>query len=264
MLCVFFKGIMRIIDGKVCVLNCNIRRRNCLSISTTLSWWPSFRIGSWLDTPYQCGLFKPIDQVVAWPHRRLSMLLILFLCYCSWCSLCLSTWAMSSSGISKRTRRNGIAWKISHLGWVLLLKDWSIFLRLVDTKEGGDLSRYTPEEVEDYTRGFLVKGLFAYCRHPNYFGELFMWWTIWAFTLSSQYTAFQQSFHVGDLFNYACYSSIIMTLLFPRSSKITEKICLSKYAEYKSYIAKTNMIFPSFSRYVPEKQEWLLTNSDTS
>lgn len=126
---------------------------------------------------------------------------------------------------------------------------------LADTKEGADLSRYTPEEVEDYKRGFLVKGLFAYCRHPNYFGELFMWWTIWAFTLSSQFTAFQQSFQVWDLFNYACYSSIIMTLLFPRSSKITEKICMSKYAEYKSYIAKTNMILPSFSRYVPEKQE---------
>ena len=125
---------------------------------------------------------------------------------------------------------------------------------MADAKEKKDLSRYSAEEVEDYKRGFLVKGLFAYCRHPNYFGELFMWWTIWAFTLSSQTNAFQQSFHVTDLINYACYSSVIMTLLFPRSSKVTEKISLSKYPEYKHYISRTNMIFPSFSRYVPGKQ----------
>lgn len=164
----------------------------------------------------------------------------------------------------QENKKKWYCFKSSHWACCIIVKWLIYFFRLADTKEGGDLSRYTAEEVEDYTRGFLVKGLFAYCRHPNYFGELFMWWTIWAFTLSSQYTAFQQSFHVGDLFNYACYSSIIMTLLFPRSSKITEKICMSKYAEYKSYIAKTNMIFPSLSRYVPEKQDWLLTNSNAN
>lgn len=118
-----------------------------------------------------------------------------------------------------------------------------------------DQSKYTPEEIEDFKRGFLCKGLFSYSRHPNYFGELGVWWTIWAFTLSSQYTAFQQSFHVTDLFNYACYSSIIMSLLFPRSSKITEKISLSKYAGYKHYISNTNMIMPSFYSYTPQKQD---------
>lgn len=126
---------------------------------------------------------------------------------------------------------------------------------LADCKENKDLSNYTSEEIEDFKRGFLVKGLFAYSRHPNYFGELFMWWTIWAFTLSSQYSAFQQSFKIFDLFNYACYSSIIMTLLFPRSSMITEKISQSKYPSYKDYMSKTNMIIPSFTKYVPGKQE---------
>lgn len=124
-----------------------------------------------------------------------------------------------------------------------------------DCKEKKDLSQYSSAEVEDFERGFLIKGLFAYSRHPNYFGELFMWWTIWAFTLSSQYTAFQQSFHIFDLYNYACYSSIIMTLLFPRSSKITEKISLSKYPAYKHYMSKVNMIIPSFTAYHPEKQQ---------
>lgn len=35
---------------------------------------------------------------------------------------------------------------------------------------------YTKQEIEDFERGFLCKGLFAYSRHPNYFGDIFLWW----------------------------------------------------------------------------------------
>lgn len=126
---------------------------------------------------------------------------------------------------------------------------------IADCKENKDVSHYTAEEVEDFKRGFICKGIFAYSRHPNYFGELFLWWTIWAFTLSSQYNAFKQEFHVTDLYNYAMYASVIMTLLFPRSSKITEKISSKKYPGYKHYQSNTNMIIPSFTKYVPSKQD---------
>ena len=37
---------------------------------------------------------------------------------------------------------------------------------------------YTPQEVEDFQRGFLCKGLFAYSRHPNYFGDILLWWFV--------------------------------------------------------------------------------------
>ncbi len=125
---------------------------------------------------------------------------------------------------------------------------------LAECKEKKDVSKYSPEQVEDFKRGFICKGLFAYSRHPNYFGELFMWWTIWAFTLSSQYSVFMnQGFHFTDLFNYAMYSNVIMSLLFPRSSKVTEKISMGKYPDYRDYRAKVNMIFPSLTKYIPGK-----------
>ncbi len=125
---------------------------------------------------------------------------------------------------------------------------------LAECKENKDTSHYTQDQIEDFKRGFLCKGLFAYSRHPNYFGELFMWWAIWAFTLSSQYSVFvSEGFHFTDLFNYAMYSNVIMSLLFPRSSKVTEKISLSKYPEYRDYQARVNMIFPSLTKFVPGK-----------
>lgn len=126
---------------------------------------------------------------------------------------------------------------------------------LADCKSGKDVSLYTDSEIADFKRGFLCRGLFAYSRHPNYFGELFMWWTIWAFTISSQQSILlADGLHFTDLFNYAMYSNIIMSLLFPRSSKVTEKICVKKYPEYMHYQSKVNMIFPSFTPYVADKE----------
>lgn len=125
---------------------------------------------------------------------------------------------------------------------------------IADCKAKNDLSKYTPTEIEDFKRGFLVKGLFAYSRHPNYFGEIFCWFTIWAFTLSSQYTAMQADFHFTDLFNYSCFGSLIMLVLFPRSSALTEKIMAKKYTkDYEHYKSQVPMILPSLTAYeVPE------------
>ena len=36
--------------------------------------------------------------------------------------------------------------------------------------------KYSKEEVVDFERGFVCKGLFAYSRHPNYFGDMLLWW----------------------------------------------------------------------------------------
>lgn len=125
-----------------------------------------------------------------------------------------------------------------------------------EVKENKDVSHYSPEEIEDFKRGFICKGIFAYSRHPNYFGELFLWISIWAFTLTSQYTVFAtEGFKISDFFNYAVYSSLVMSFLFSRSYKVTEKISLSKYPAYKHYQENTNAIFPSLIAYVPKKIE---------
>ena len=59
-----------------------------------------------------------------------------------------------------------------------------------------------------YQRGFLVKGLYKYSRHPNYFGELFLWWCIYLFTVSSQYTLLRETFDYSLLFNYSMFGEI--------------------------------------------------------
>lgn len=38
---------------------------------------------------------------------------------------------------------------------------------------------------EDLERGFLTQGLFGRSRHPNYFGELGFWWTLYSLGCSA-------------------------------------------------------------------------------
>jgi steroid 5-alpha reductase family enzyme len=112
----------------------------------------------------------------------------------------------------------------------------------------------TPQEEEDFKRGFLVKGLFKYSRHPNYFGDIFLWWSVYLFTISSQYSSYKESFNFFSLFNYSLLAALIMSLLFFGSSNVTEKISESKYPEYAHYKKKVNRIFPSWRGYEPSNQ----------
>ena len=52
----------------------------------------------------------------------------------------------------------------------------SFFPPVVETE-----ANQQPEEglQADLDRGFLTHGLFRFSRHPNYFGELGVWWTIY-------------------------------------------------------------------------------------
>ena len=110
---------------------------------------------------------------------------------------------------------------------------------------------FSDEEIKDFRRGFNCKGLFAYSRHPNYVGDMILWWAIYGFTLSSQ-AGSTGGFGVADLFNYSLASALVMTLLFQRSVAVTEKISASKYPEYEDYKAKIGRIWPSFTPYVPK------------
>lgn len=134
-------------------------------------------------------------------------------------------------------------------------QQWQFQTKKHDWLANQDSTKYSAEEVEDFKRGFIVKGLFKYSRHPNYFGEMFLWWSIYLFTVSSQWSLLKEHFEFGLLFNYSLFSPLVMTFLFPRSSKITEKISTSKYPEYADYKSKVNMIIPSFwNTYEPKKK----------
>lgn len=93
------------------------------------------------------------------------------------------------------------------------------------------------ELMADIKRGFLTRGLWRYSRHPNFFGELGMWWTIAAFSISCQLTHITRNFSYVKLlpFNYAFIGVVCLTALFHESTKLTERITSSKYSDYKQY-----------------------------
>jgi steroid 5-alpha reductase family enzyme len=93
------------------------------------------------------------------------------------------------------------------------------------------------DELEDeYTQGFRSSGLFRYSRHPNYFGELGVWWSIYLYSVS---------FH-GPLLHYTIAGPILLTLLFIGSTIFTESITASKYPAYATYKKKAGAIIFRF------------------
>ena len=112
-------------------------------------------------------------------------------------------------------------------------------------------SEFSNEQIEDFKRGFLIRGLFQFCRHPNYFGDILLWWSIYAFSLSAQYSSLTSVF---SLFNYSMWATLLMTYMFQRSVKVSEIITKSKYPEYTRYQDKVGRIFPSFTAYAPARK----------
>jgi len=95
----------------------------------------------------------------------------------------------------------------------------------------------------DYKRGFLASGLFKYSRHPNFFAEMSIWWTVYLFSVSS----------TGLYFNWTIIGTFLLTMLFQASTKLTEDISISKYPEYKQYQKHTSRFIPLPSSFKKQK-----------
>ena len=114
-------------------------------------------------------------------------------------------------------------------------------------------SSYSNEQIEDFKRGFLIKGLFRYSRHPNFFGEISIWWAIYLLTLIAQAQEIQRNFVWSSLLNYSIFGALSLNLLFFGSTKLTERITLSKYPEYAKYQNRVSKFIPFFTKYEPNK-----------
>ncbi|MFT7615405.1 MAG: steroid 5-alpha reductase family enzyme [Candidatus Woesearchaeota archaeon] len=83
----------------------------------------------------------------------------------------------------------------------------------------------------------LTKGLWTYSRHPNYFGEITLWWGMWllAFSISGSWVTI--------------ISPIVITLFLMH---VTGVPMLEKYyrgnKQYSSYAKHTPALFPKFWR----------------
>jgi steroid 5-alpha reductase family enzyme len=79
----------------------------------------------------------------------------------------------------------------------------------------------------------MQSGLWRYTRHPNYFGEVLLWWGIWVFVLPAGY------------WYVTIISPIILTFLLTKVSGVA--MLEKKYAgnkEFEEYARKTNGFIP--------------------
>ncbi len=98
-----------------------------------------------------------------------------------------------------------------------------------------------------HKQGFLQDGLFAYSRHPNFFCELGMWWTLYAFTIT----------RLG-WWNASGVGVVLLTLLFKGSLEFTEEISAAKYPAYATYQRTTSALIPWFKGGVVACRLWQL------
>ncbi len=80
-------------------------------------------------------------------------------------------------------------------------------------------------------------GLWKYSRHPNYFGEILMWWGIYTIALSVPYA----------WMTIICPLAITTTLVFFTGIPWNEK-AMENNAEYQEYKKHTSMLFPWFAK----------------
>lgn len=87
---------------------------------------------------------------------------------------------------------------------------------------------------EPLESAFLQKGLFAYSRHPNFFAEQALWWSLYLFSVAA----------TGQWLNISIIGPSLLTMLFHGSTNFTESITLSRYPEYAQYQKRTSRLIP--------------------
>lgn len=94
--------------------------------------------------------------------------------------------------------------------------------------------QFAPEDLE---RGFVVSGLWSWCRHPNFVAEQAIWLTLylWSCYRSESYIQWTGFGVLGYL------------LIFQGSTRLTEAISAGKYPEYRDYQARVGRFVPSLT-----------------
>jgi steroid 5-alpha reductase family enzyme len=84
----------------------------------------------------------------------------------------------------------------------------------------------------------MDKGLWAYTRHPNYFGESLIWWGMFFIALSSPGTI------------WTIISPVVITFLVLKVSGValTEKSMAEEHDDFDDYVQRTNAFIPWFPK----------------
>ena len=132
-------------------------------------------------------------------------------------------------------------WSETPLGWLDVLAA-ALFLTLLagETIADQQMWRFQQDKRRRIAAGeevaelFLTTGLFRYCRHPNFFCEMGMWWVFYLFAVAAS----------GDWFNWTGLGFLLLTGLFIESTRLTESISAAKYPGYREYQASTPALIP--------------------
>ena len=113
---------------------------------------------------------------------------------------------------------------------------WLVGL-VVEAAADAQKSRF---KAKDENRGrFITSGLWRYSRHPNYFGEILVWWGLFAYAVPFlQGAAF--AVVVGPVF-------ITLLLLFVSGIPLLERSADAKYGDdpaYREYKQRTSILVP--------------------
>jgi steroid 5-alpha reductase family enzyme len=104
-----------------------------------------------------------------------------------------------------------------------------------------DFQLYRFKADPDNRGKVMDRGLWAFSRHPNYFGEALVWWGIFFITLATPQGL------------WTVISPLTITFLLLKVSGVTllEKTIVEKRPEYRAYIKRTSAFVPWF----PGKKE---------
>jgi steroid 5-alpha reductase family enzyme len=85
----------------------------------------------------------------------------------------------------------------------------------------------------DAGRAVMNQGVWRYSRHPNYFGEALMWWSLWLIAAAG-----------GAWWTF--FGPLLLTFLLLKVSGValTEKDIASRRPDYQDYIRRTSAFFP--------------------
>ncbi|MCX7775731.1 MAG: DUF1295 domain-containing protein [Rectinemataceae bacterium] len=106
---------------------------------------------------------------------------------------------------------------------------------LIETVADEQKFRFKRAHPED----FVMDGLWSWSRHPNYFGEILVWWGLWVYALPSL-NGWMHIAAAGPLY-------ITALLLFVSGIPPLEKEARRKYgnrSDYQAYVARTSLLVP--------------------
>lgn len=101
-----------------------------------------------------------------------------------------------------------------------------------------------------YAKGFVTSGLWRFSRHPNFFCEISMWYTVYFLGANASVASAGKCVCL----NVTLIGAVLLNLLFLGSTSFTEAITGKKYPAYVHYQQTTSRLIPFIPSSEPKDQ----------